>query len=311
MSISNEQESFILENYKDFTNQQLAEQLNLKYEQVRHVLRKNQIKRDNFYKPWSEEEISFLKEHANKKPDGWIADRIKRVPNAVTKKRIKLGLYRPDDKHLIWNPPSDVWTEEEIQYLIENFERVPVHKISLELGRTPKAIQVKATKIGITQKNSKWTLEEDEFLSTHFSTYSIDKLSELLNRSRRAIEHRISAIGLKRNSAPYQSQVEKDFSIFLIENGINHTEQFKLGPYLFDFKVGNHLIEFHGDYYHCNPHIYSKPISSAQIVRLENDKKKEKLAIDSGYNYVVVWESDFIGKTQVLFETIAALRGNS
>lgn len=58
------------------------------------------------------------------------------------------------------------------------------------------------------------------------------------------------------------------------------------------------VVEFNGDYWHCNPALYSAdyihPVrrkSAAQI--WQEDQVKLDIMIDQGYNVIVVWESDW------------------
>lgn len=76
-------------------------------------------------------------------------------------------------------------------------------------------------------------------------------------------------------------------------------KEFSLLGKLFDFRIGQKLIEFNGDYWHANPKKRSADFlvgrarkrTAAEI--WEADAKKIKLAEDAGYEVKVVWESDF------------------
>lgn len=68
--------------------------------------------------------------------------------------------------------------------------------------------------------------------------------------------------------------------------------------YLFDMGYDNNLIEFNGDYWHCNPLLFSNDFFNKSIQLLaeekwELDNKKKKVAENQGYNVLVVWEYDF------------------
>ena len=68
--------------------------------------------------------------------------------------------------------------------------------------------------------------------------------------------------------------------------------------FAFDFQYENKLIEFNGDYWHCNPSKYSfdyfnkrKNMTAKEI--WEYDKEKINTAESYGYKVLVVWESEY------------------
>lgn len=68
--------------------------------------------------------------------------------------------------------------------------------------------------------------------------------------------------------------------------------------YLFDFCLGNKLIEFNGDYWHANPTLYGpKSFIKAKNKKAEDiweyDRIKMQTANDQGFKLLVVWEYDY------------------
>ena len=68
---------------------------------------------------------------------------------------------------------------------------------------------------------------------------------------------------------------------------------------VYDFRYNNKIIEFNGDYFHCNPKIYDslfynnkKKMYSKEI--WEFDKAKNDFAKKSGFHVLVVWQKDFV-----------------
>lgn len=57
----------------------------------------------------------------------------------------------------------------------------------------------------------------------------------------------------------------------------------------YDFKYKNKIIEFNGDYWHRNPRFYSQ---HKEI--LERDEYKEIMAKENGFEYLIIWEYDYI-----------------
>lgn len=59
------------------------------------------------------------------------------------------------------------------------------------------------------------------------------------------------------------------------------------------------LIEFHGDYWHCNPKIYTNgPINDWQRKAIKRDFAKKAAAKHEGYYQITVWEKDFREKPE-------------
>lgn len=73
----------------------------------------------------------------------------------------------------------------------------------------------------------------------------------------------------------------------------------KLGNHFaYDLCINKKIIEFNGDYWHCNPNIYnenyfnkSKQMTAKQI--WEFDDKKRKCAEENGYKILYVWEEEY------------------
>lgn len=92
------------------------------------------------------------------------------------------------------------------------------------------------------------------------------------------------------------SKIETIFGIFLKDLGLDAQPQFQIGFKFFDFHIKgtNILIEFDGDYWHCNPDKYpTGPEDKTQVNAVLNDKYKNKLAAANGYKLIRIWESEF------------------
>lgn len=97
------------------------------------------------------------------------------------------------------------------------------------------------------------------------------------------------------------SSYEKELMFWFEDNKIEYESQFVLlgdKVWVYDFRVNNKLIEFNGDYYHCNPEIYIETFKNkvknktAKQIR-EEDEIKKQAALESGYGFYVVWEKDY------------------
>lgn len=68
--------------------------------------------------------------------------------------------------------------------------------------------------------------------------------------------------------------------------------------FVYDFRSKNKIIEFNGDFWHCNPLKYESaffhPIKKSFAQDIWNyDERKEIFAKSRGYKYLVVWESEY------------------
>lgn len=86
-----------------------------------------------------------------------------------------------------------------------------------------------------------------------------------------------------------------------IEDFVKQFEIFVKGlhrRFIYDLKYKNKIIEFNGDYWHCNPEIYDADYFNTQLQltakeKWEVDKVKEDIASLNGYKVLVIWESEY------------------
>jgi hypothetical protein len=108
--------------------------------------------------------------------------------------------------------------------------------------------------------------------------------------SNSAIENIIKKGKVKRSNLEYKFEAILD----LLEINYNHSYYFKEIKKIYDFYLPecNILIEVDGDFWHCNPKNYKKPLCKSQEVNLINDEFKNKWALDNGYKLLRFWEDD-------------------
>jgi len=68
--------------------------------------------------------------------------------------------------------------------------------------------------------------------------------------------------------------------------------------YVYDIQVNNKIIEYNGDFWHCNPARYSSEFINPRTKlratnKWDSDRIKLQYARDQGYEVLVIWESDF------------------
>ena len=77
--------------------------------------------------------------------------------------------------------------------------------------------------------------------------------------------------------------------------GYDISTQYPLGNFLYDCHVKNTniLIEVNGDYWHCNPKVYTTgAINEMQKSHIRRDFAKKGFASKQGYYLITVWEKD-------------------
>jgi len=84
--------------------------------------------------------------------------------------------------------------------------------------------------------------------------------------------------------------------------------------YAYDFEYNHKIIEYNGDYWHCNPQIYKSDyihkttkLTAAEI--WEKDLNKIQTAKQHGYDVLIIWESEYmLNKEYVLEKCIKFLK---
>lgn len=102
------------------------------------------------------------------------------------------------------------------------------------------------------------------------------------------------------------SKQEKEILALLKKQGLDVIAQFRITglPYIFDFLFPEYkiLLEYQGNYWHCNPNKYKADelIKMAGIREKilvnhiwDRDELKRRSAEKQGYKVIYLWESDF------------------
>jgi hypothetical protein len=108
-----------------------------------------------------------------------------------------------------------------------------------------------------------------------------------------------------------RSKAEDELIKILNQNNIDVIPNFLLCGKIFDIYVPffNLLIEYNGDYWHCNPNKYDENYINVKKNKTakeiwEYDKNKLYLAKNNGYNCEVIWESDYKKNKNIIIELI-------
>lgn len=145
---------------------------------------------------WSESEIVLLKEqYPFASWDTLLSLLPGRNQKAIMAKANKLSLTRA------WRgEPADLWSDQEIEVLKENYSSATLEELfELLPGRTKKAIEHKARKLGLSFKCVPWSAHDENLLKQKCLSGEVtwSKLFELFpDRSLSALYERIRKLGL-------------------------------------------------------------------------------------------------------------------
>lgn len=132
----------------------------------------------------------------------------------------KNGLYI--DEELSKRAKNKWWSEEEINFLKENYDKLSVEKISQEIGRTFSAIYCKMKLLGLYKQTIKWTEDEIKKLCEIYSSATTEEIvNSLSNHSLGGIQKKAKFLGLKRKNIirPPWTEEEKNKVIELAKRG--------------------------------------------------------------------------------------------
>lgn len=154
-------------------------------------------------------------------------------------------------------------------------------------------------RFGEQEGYNKWAARQEKWQNT-MNSKSDEEKSEI-NRKR------ISKVSLTSNK-------EKELKNLILELGIELDEKQKRlkrdssRSYYYDISIRNKIIEFNGTFYHADPRFYQKDdlifkksnITAESIWK--NDEEKKRIAESHGYEFLVVWEHDFINRKEEILE---------
>lgn len=93
------------------------------------------------------------------------------------------------------------WTEEEIEFLKENYEKEKPEKIAEELSRSLSSVYCKAQSLNLSSKRCgygrKWTSEEEKYLKENYSELPPQKIADELDRSLNSVYGKAKNLDLK------------------------------------------------------------------------------------------------------------------
>jgi hypothetical protein len=225
---SEEEEEFLRDNYKDYTDKELAEKINKEFDQNRSsksikskrgnlTLRKEKTVKNT---KWTTEQVKFLKNNysqfSNKKLVKLFNKEfnLERSRSSIQNKGHKMGLEKED-----W------WGKKTEEFLKENYSKINNKKLTkifnnkFNYNRDRKTITAKANRMGLVKDNW-WEEKEVEFLKKNFPDKSDKEVVKLFNkkfnkdRTKTSIQKKARSLNLTK-SLSYSSKWTKEQEKFL------------------------------------------------------------------------------------------------
>ena len=165
---TNSEEELLIKEFSIKTNKELAEILNRSEKSIiQHAHTLNLHK--NKQTLWEEFEIDFLKEHYNNDMlPSEIANTLKRSVSSIKSKAFAIGLA-----------DNVEWTQEQINYLIDNYCYKTNEEIGKKIGRSGKAVSYKAFELSLSI-NENWSDDELNIIKTNYLNKTMNELQQLL-----------------------------------------------------------------------------------------------------------------------------------
>lgn len=200
------------------------------------------------------------------------------------------------------------YTEEEAKRKVSEYQSKNGIKANINIDLSTKHFTIEywiAKGMSLEEANkhqrceqSKRSAKSSKFLNKNHTKESKRKISETVKTT-------IREIGIDKWHGHFGeigsiSKIELSCFNILKENVCGELESNKFIDYYYvDMIVGNKIIEFFGDYWHCNPHKYSKDYINTSIGKTANEIwKSDMIRINSlkskGYGVLIVWESEWI-----------------
>lgn len=289
---TDEQISFLKENYKDMTQTALAKQLGKSHTTVSKKMIELGIK--TTYKErhnWSKEEVAFIKENYKSMTYKEMSIRLNRPQVSVEQKARKIGIQKSVEIN------SVNYTEEDIQYLKDNVSSKTYSEMARVLGRTPERIRNKCQQLGIIPNENRTKLKQEQvfFIVENYKNYTDTTLAIKFQVSETAIRNVRKKYGLKKtgNEVSGPTYIEKAVMEILDSYKVDYIFNKQCGRYKPDFLIKDKkiIIEVQGDYFHCNPYIYEDgPKDEVQIKHIIRDYYKKCYFLSKGYKIIEIWE---------------------
>lgn len=113
------------------------------------------------------------------------------------------------------------------------------------------------------------------------------------------------------------SKAENEIKNFLKENNFIHNKNrifYDDNMFIPDICIGNKIIEYYGEYWHCSPRLFEAKDFNTSInltakEKWERDEKRIHIFKKLGYNVLIIWENDYnLYKEEILLKCLNFLK---
>jgi len=172
----------------------------------------------------------------------------------------------------------------------------------IKLSKTRKG---KGTGNDNAMSNPIWRKKVSDNLKKKWNSGELEETRKLMS------EHMKKTRRLGKIKSGITSKKEKEIIQFLKEHNIQSIQSYRVDTKICDIYISslNLIIEYFGDYWHCNPKKYDenyfnqkKGKTAKQI--WDYDKDKIDLIRNFGYNLEVIWESDLKHDNKKILEIL-------
>ena len=163
------EDELLIKEFPVKTNKELAEMFNRSEKSI--IQRAHTLKlHKNKQVLWADNEIEFLKKHYNvDMTPVEIAKTLNRSSSSVKSKAFAIGLA-----------DNVEWTQEQIDYLIDNYCYKTNEEIGKKIGRSGQAVSYKAFELSLSI-NEDWSDDEINIIKTNYLNKTMNELQQLLH----------------------------------------------------------------------------------------------------------------------------------
>lgn len=164
------------------------------------------------------------------------------------------------------------WSKQEIDFLINNFQKMKYEELSNFLNRTKTAINVKISELGLN-KYKKLSDEEKSWLEKNYLNYKIKDIAEILNKTESSIQNYLLKYNLRKQKKGYINipieEIDKR-----IKNGIS------LKEVAVEFNVNHYSLKRY-----CLKNKYDVVLNSPEKLVKKRKEKSAKNSLFGDYKH--------------------------
>jgi len=184
------------------------------------------------------------------------------------------------------------WSEEDIDFLINNYGKINNTDLSKILNRDTNSIWYKAKMLNLTKELDKWAKEDIDFLINNYEKNGIAYICKYLNKSKDSVQYYAKKFDLK---------IDEESRRTRILNKLNYRDpdSFNVNPYNF-FNIDKKEISYILGLLWADGFGYSNKIS---VTLIENDGKELIGIFENTGKWKIKYKTPLNRKPQITFST--------